>query len=93
MTEVPITVDQVKFHPYHNQRDLLDYCKEKGIVVTAYSPFGNGSLIGDTALRRIAEKYDRSMPQVVLEMAADQGTRGHPEVWKPRPHRGQYGRL
>ncbi len=73
VTEVPITVDQVKFHPYHNQRELLDYCKEKGIVVTAYSPFGNGSLIGDRALRRIAEKYDRSMPQVVLRWLLTKG--------------------
>jgi 2,5-diketo-D-gluconate reductase B len=73
VTEVPITVNQVKFHPYHNQRELLDYCKEKGIRVTSYSPFGNGSLIGDSALKRIAAKYDRPMPQVVLRWLLGKG--------------------
>lgn len=66
VTEVPITVDQVKFHPYHNQRALLAYCKAHDIVVTSYSSFGNGSLIGDQALKRIADKVGKSMPQVVL---------------------------
>ncbi len=66
VTEVPITVDQVKFHPYHNQRALLEYCKAHDIVVTSYSSFGNGSLIGDQALKRIADKVGKSMPQVVL---------------------------
>jgi len=67
VTEVPITVDQVKFHPYHNQRALLEYCKAHDIVVTSYSSFGNGSLIGDQALERIAAKVGKSMPQVVLK--------------------------
>lgn len=67
VTEVPITVDQVKFHPYHNQRALLEYCKAHNIVVTSYSSFGNGSLIGDQALERIAAKVGKSMPQVVLK--------------------------
>ena len=66
VTEVPITVDQVKFHPYHNQRALLDSCTAHDIRVTSYSPFGNGSLIGDRALQRIAGKVGKSMPQVVL---------------------------
>ncbi len=67
VTKVPITVDQVKFHPYHNQRALLEYCKAHNIVVTSYSSFGNGSLIGDQALERIAAKVGKSMPQVVLK--------------------------
>ncbi len=73
VTEVPIAVNQVKYHPYHNQQELLDYCKEHDIVVTAYSPFGNGSLIGDATLNRIAEKYDKSMPQVVLNWLVTKG--------------------
>jgi diketogulonate reductase-like aldo/keto reductase len=73
LTEVPITVNQVKYHPYHQQKELLDYCKAHDIVVTSYSSFGNGSLIGDAALKRIAAKYDRSMPQVVLRWLTTKG--------------------
>ena len=67
VTKAPIAVNQIKYHPYHNQQKLLDYCKDNDILVTAYSPFGNGDLIGDEALNRIAAKYDRNMPQVVLK--------------------------
>jgi diketogulonate reductase-like aldo/keto reductase len=73
VTEAPIAVNQVKFHPYHNQRDLLAYCKEHDIVVTAYSPFGNGSLIGDPALKGIADKYDKTHTQVVLKWLVTKG--------------------
>lgn len=67
VTEEPIAVNQIKYHPYHNQQKLLEYCEDHDVLVTAYSPFGNGDLIGDKALNRIAAKYERNMPQVVLK--------------------------
>jgi len=73
LTEVPITVNQVKYHPYHQQKELLDYCKAHDIVVTSYSSFGNGSLVGDKALQRMGEKYDRSFAQVVLRWLVMKG--------------------
>lgn len=73
VTEVPITVNQIKYHPYHQQKDLLAYCKDHNILVTAYSPFGNGSIVGDQALKRIGAKYNRSFAQVVLKWLVMKG--------------------
>jgi 2,5-diketo-D-gluconate reductase B len=73
VTEAPIAVNQVEFHPYNNQKRLLAYCKDHDIVVTAYSPFGSGNLIRDRDLAQIARKYNRTVPQVILRWLLTKG--------------------
>ena len=50
-------VNQVEFHPYLYQRDLLGFCVAKGIVVEAYSPLTMGERLNDRKLLAIAKKY------------------------------------
>ena len=33
-------VNQIESHPFRQQREVTDYCKQQGIIVTAYGPFG-----------------------------------------------------
>lgn len=51
------TVNQVEFHPYLYQRELLEFCNAKGIVVEAYSPLTMGERLNDQKLLAIAKKY------------------------------------
>lgn len=67
VSEVPISVNQVEFHPYLNQNELLKFCKENGIIVTAYSPLAHGKIINDEILDSIGKKHGKSEVQVALK--------------------------
>ena len=65
-SETPIVTNQVKYHPYYDQADLLEFCIDEGVCLTAYSPLAEGAVIGDERLEAIGEPHDASAPQVAL---------------------------
>jgi 2,5-diketo-D-gluconate reductase B len=69
----PITVNQVEFHPYLYQKDLLEFCNKNGIVTTAYSPLGRGSILRDEAIKKIADKNNKTSAQVCLKWCLQKG--------------------
>ncbi len=62
----PIFTNQVLFHPWWPQRELLSYCQEHDILLTAYSPLANGGALDDDLLWEVGERYDKTGPQVAL---------------------------
>ncbi|MFB6185829.1 MAG: aldo/keto reductase [Halobacteriaceae archaeon] len=66
ISDVPIFTNQVLFHPWWPQRDLLRYCQTESILLTAYSPLANGYAVDDTLLAEIGEKYNKSSAQVTI---------------------------
>jgi diketogulonate reductase-like aldo/keto reductase len=62
-TKTVPAVNQVEFHPYLYQRDLLDFCAGAGIVLEAYSPLTKGARLNDPKLVAIARKYSQAGPQ------------------------------
>jgi len=65
-TVVP-AVNQIENHPSLPQQEIVDFCKEKGIHITAYSPLGStgGPLFKAEPVIKIAEKHNVA-PSVVL---------------------------
>jgi 2,5-diketo-D-gluconate reductase A len=63
--ETPV-INQVELHPRFQQRDLRDYHREHGIATEAWSPLGQGRLLGEPALEAIASDVGRTAAQVVL---------------------------
>jgi methylglyoxal/glyoxal reductase len=59
---VPV-VNQVEFHAYLYQRDLLDFCAAEGIVIEAYSPLTKGVRLKDPKLVAVAKKYSKAGSQ------------------------------
>lgn len=68
-------VNQVEFHPYWHEDDLVAYCKGLNIQFNGYSPLGapdvsvprkGWGLLNDTALLRLADALHRDISEVVL---------------------------
>lgn len=66
--EVVPAVNQIENHPYLPQQEIVDLCKEKGILITAYSPFGStGSpLFQEKEIVETAKKHDVTPGTVLL---------------------------
>lgn len=63
------SVNQVEFHPYLFQKELLEYCHRHKIRLIAYRSLGKGALTADPIVEAIAEKHGRTIPQVLLRWA------------------------
>jgi aldehyde reductase len=70
-------VVQVESHPYLPETELLEFCKEKGIVFLAFAPLGNGikpGLLEDPVISAIAARVGKTPAQVLLAWAVQRGT-------------------
>ena len=69
-------INQIERHPMFQQNDIVNYCKENGIQVMSYSPVArhNKELFNSKILKRIAEKYNKTVNQVILRWDIDTGT-------------------
>ncbi|HKJ45492.1 MAG TPA: aldo/keto reductase [Balneolales bacterium] len=59
-------VNQVEFHPYLVQKDLMLFCLENNIQQEAWSPIMKGRADEVELLRKLAEKYKKTPTQIVL---------------------------
>ncbi len=78
-------MNQVECHPYLDQKELLAFCKDHSILMTAYSPFGSldrspalkgenePRLFDDPVLKRVAESHDCTPAQVILAWQLGRG--------------------
>ncbi|MBN2479609.1 MAG: aldo/keto reductase [Parachlamydiales bacterium] len=61
-----IEMNQVEFHPFLNQPELLDFCNRHAIAITAYSPIARGNVFHDPDINSISVKYKRPANQIAL---------------------------
>jgi methylglyoxal/glyoxal reductase len=59
-------VNQVEFHTFLFQKELLAYCRENNIQIEAYSPIARAKYLGNEHLQRIAKKHGHTAAQVML---------------------------
>ncbi|MDW7656438.1 MAG: aldo/keto reductase [Bacillota bacterium] len=64
-TVIP-AVNQIEFNPLNTRKDLIEYCRKKGIVCEAWSPFRRGVMLKHELIEEISKKYNKSSAQVIL---------------------------
>jgi 2,5-diketo-D-gluconate reductase B len=67
-----IFCNQVEYHPYKAQDQLLEQAREIDYLLTAYSPVAKGAVANDPVLKEIGEAHGKSPPQVALRWLIQQ---------------------
>ena len=72
-TDIIPAVNQIEAHPYLTQDDVRAFCAEHQIAVEAWSPLGQGAVLDDPVVARIAERTGKTPAQVVLRWHIQRG--------------------
>jgi diketogulonate reductase-like aldo/keto reductase len=72
ISEEPIFTNQVEYHPFKRRDSLLSFCREQGVLLTAYSPIGHGKVLRDGTLQAIGDRYAKTPAQVALRWLVQQ---------------------
>ncbi|WP_435361620.1 aldo/keto reductase [Haloarchaeobius sp. DFWS5] len=71
ISDVPIAVNQIEFHPWFQRPELVEYCHESGMVIEGAAALARTEVFDDEVVTELAAKYDKSPAQVVLRWALD----------------------
>ncbi|ABO66160.1 aldo/keto reductase [Geobacillus thermodenitrificans] len=80
--EIKPMVNQVEYHPRLTQKELQSFCQEHGIQLEAWSPLMQGQLLNNEVLQEIANKYNKSVAQVILRWDLQNGVVTIPKTTK-----------
>lgn len=82
-TGVAPSVNQIRFYIGNTQEPIWQYCKQKGILVEAYSPLATGNLLDIKEIAEIAEKCGVSIAQLCIRYCLQRGTLPLPKSVTP----------
>jgi 2,5-diketo-D-gluconate reductase B len=68
----PIVADQVRYNPDTRVDDLLAYCLDEGVLLTAYTPLAKGGIADDGPLAEIGQRHGKTAAQVALRWLLQQ---------------------
>ena len=72
--------DQLEFHPGYSQEAAVNYCKEHGMLVQAWSPLGRRRIMEEPLVTSLAEKYGVSPARICLKYAVERGVMPIPKA-------------
>ncbi|XP_065202919.1 dihydrodiol dehydrogenase 3-like [Planococcus citri] len=89
IAEIKPVAHQVECHPFLDQKQMIEFCKQHDIVVQAYSPLSsfaithNDSVFTNETITALAEKHGKTNSQITLRYLIQQGVVPMPKSEKP----------
>lgn len=71
-TVVP-AVNQIEFNPNIHQKHIVEFDRQQGIHIEAWSPLGSGKLLNNPVVKKIADAHHKSTAQVELRWGMQHG--------------------
>ncbi|XP_031843675.1 dihydrodiol dehydrogenase 3 [Nomia melanderi] len=94
---IPVSMLQIELHVYFQQKELVKFCKEKGIPITAYSPLGSRGfvkvinkaeeipdMLQNDVVLEVAKKYKKTAAQILLRYILQNGFATIPKSTNPQ---------
>lgn len=73
-TEIVPHANQIAFFIGNNQQDTYDYCKQRNILIEAYSPLAIGFALSNDHIVNMAKKYNVTPAQICIRYCIEKGT-------------------
>ena len=65
-TEIVPAVNQVEFHSFLFQKELMEFCKENNIQLEAYSPIARAKKFNNPVIQEMSKKYSKTPAQIMI---------------------------
>jgi len=73
ISDIIPAINQVEFHPFLYQKDLLDFCKNNRIQIESYSPLTRGRKLNHPLVKAISNKYGKTTAQILIKWNLQHG--------------------
>jgi diketogulonate reductase-like aldo/keto reductase len=79
-TGEPPVVNQIEWSPFGHSREMLEYCRERRILIQAYSPLTRGKRLDDPTLTEVGRNHGKTSAQVLIRWNIQLGTNPLPKA-------------
>ena len=73
ISDIIPAINQVEFHPFLYQKDLLDFCKNNRIQIESYSPLTRGKKLNHPLVKAISNRYGKTTAQILIKWNLQHG--------------------
>ncbi len=71
--EIKPMINQLELHIGYLQKTAVDFCVKNDILLQAWSPLGRGKVLNEESLKKMAEKYGKTVSQICIRFLYQMG--------------------